>query len=189
MEDDYDSEFRFVGRPLAALQGIDDAGRVIYVGTFSKVLFPSLRIGYLILPPPMVNAFLTARALVDVHTPILEQRALADFIVEGHFRRHLRRMRIIYAERRAALLEAARSMPLEIHGPEAGFHCIGYLPEGMDDLALVRKAAAQGLELWTVSDFSIEPQTRKGLVLGYGDYNVKQIREGMRRLAAAMRSV
>jgi len=190
LEDDYDSEYRFAGRPLAALQGLDDAERVIYIGTFSKVLFPALRLGYLILPPPLVEAFLTVRRLMDVHTPMLEQAVLTDFIAEGHFRRHLRRMRTLYAERRAALLEAVRELPLEIHSPEAGIHCIGWLPDGMDDLALARRAAAHGLNLWPVSSFSIKPSsTRKGLVLGYGEYSVKAIKDGVRRLAAAMRSV
>ncbi len=135
---------------------------MIYIGTFSKVLFPALRIGYLILPPPLVDAFLTVRRLIDIHTPMLEQAVLTDFIVEGHFTRHLRRMRTLYAERRAALLEA-------------GIHCIGWLPDGMDDLSQVRKAAAHSLDLVPVSNFSIEPLARKGLVLGYAEYSVPEI--------------
>ncbi|HEU0297432.1 MAG TPA: PLP-dependent aminotransferase family protein, partial [Anaerolineales bacterium] len=119
IEDDYDSEFRFTGRPLAALQGLDDANRVIYVGTFSKVLFPSIRIGYMILPTPLIGPFLNVRRLVDIHSPMLEQAVLADFMIEGHFRRHLRRMRTLYAERRRVLLEAVTKLPLEIHSPEA----------------------------------------------------------------------
>ncbi|MGQ0601256.1 MAG: aminotransferase-like domain-containing protein, partial [Anaerolineales bacterium] len=188
IEDDYDSEYRFVGRPLAALQGLDEADRVIYIGTFSKVLFPALRIGYLILPPPLVEAFLTVRRLVDIHTPLLEQAALADFMAEGHFTRHLRRMRTLYAERRAALLEAANSLPLEIHSPEAGIHCIGWLPEGMNDSLVVRKAAANGLDLSSVSSYSLEPLARQGLLLGYGGYSVPEIKAGMRRLAIVLRS-
>ncbi|MCI0395997.1 MAG: PLP-dependent aminotransferase family protein [Chloroflexi bacterium] len=189
LEDDYDSEYRFAGRPLAALQGLDDAGRVIYIGTFSKVLFPALRIGYLILPPPLVDAFLTVRSLIDIHAPILEQAALADFMVEGHFTRHLRRMRTLYAGRRAVLLEAVRELPLEIDSPEAGMYCIGWLPDGMDDVSVVRQAAAQGLDLTPVSRFSMEPLARKGLVLGYAAYSVQQIQDAVRRLAAALRSV
>ena len=190
LEDDYDSEFRFSGRPLAALQGLDESERVIYIGTFSKVLFPALRLGYLILPPSLVEAFLNVRQFIDGHPPMLEQAVVTDFIVEGHFRRHLRRMRTLYAERRAALLEAVRELPLDVQSPEAGFHCIGWLPEGMDDLALVGQAVAHGLNLWPVSSFRMEPSaTRKGLVLGYGEYSVKAIRDGVRRLAAAMRSL
>ncbi len=112
LEDDYDSEFRFGTRPLATLQGLDDADRVIYIGTFSKVLFPSIRIGYMILPPPLVDAFLKVRRLIDIHSPMLEQAVLTDFMVEGHFTRHLRRMRMLYAERRSALLEAASRLSL-----------------------------------------------------------------------------
>ena len=189
LEDDYDSEYRFAGRPLAALQGLDDAGRVIYIGTFSKVLFPALRLGYLILPMPLVEEFLRLRRYMDTHLPILEQAVLTDFMAEGHFIRHLRRMRTLYAERRAALLEAARNLPLDIYAPEAGIHCVGWLPEGMDDQALVRQGAAHGLDLTPISIFCMEPLARKGLLLGYGGYSVAEIRAGVRRLAAALRSV
>ena len=189
LEDDYDSEFRFSGRPLTALQGLDDADRVIYIGTFSKVLFPALRIGYLILPPPLIDPFLKVRRLVDIHSPMLEQAVLADFMIEGHFRRHLRRMRTLYAERRSALLHAASELPLDIHSPEAGIHCVGWLPDGMDDLALASKAADYDLDLTPVSSFGIEPLTRKGLLLGYGGYSVQEIKDGVQRLGALLRSV
>jgi GntR family transcriptional regulator / MocR family aminotransferase len=186
LEDDYDSEYRYSGRPLAALQGLDDTGRVIYIGTFSKVFFPALRIGYLVLPTSLVEPFLTVRHYVDVHPPILEQAVLTDFIREGHFERHIRRMRKLYAERRAALLEAIKDLPLEIDEPEAGLRCIGWLPEGMDDVALVQKAAEHGLELWPVSAFSIEPIKRKGILLGYGGSSKEVMQDGVRRLAAAL---
>jgi GntR family transcriptional regulator/MocR family aminotransferase len=186
LEDDYDSEYRFGGRPLAALQGLDDADRVIYIGTFSKVLFPALRIGYLIVPLPLIDAFLTIRRLIDIHPPMLEQAALTDFIVEGHFTRHLRRMRTVYAERRGALLEAARDLPLEIQSPEAGIHCIGWLPDRMDERSVVRQAAARGIDLTLVSSFSIEPLARKGLLLGYGGFSTHEIKNAVRRLAAAL---
>ncbi|MCK6630538.1 MAG: PLP-dependent aminotransferase family protein [Anaerolineae bacterium] len=188
LEDDYDSEYRFAGRPLAALQGLDEAGRVIYIGTFSKVLFPALRLGYLILPPPLVEAFLTVRRLIDIHPPLLEQAVLTDFITEGHFTRHLRRMRTLYAERRAALFEAAKNLPLEIDSPEAGIHCVGWLPDGMDEVALVRQAAAHDLDLTPVSLFSLDPLPRRGLLLGYGGYSVPEIKAGVHRLAAALHS-
>jgi GntR family transcriptional regulator / MocR family aminotransferase len=189
LEDDYDSEFRFAGRPLAALQGLDDAGHVIYIGTFSKVLFPALRIGYLIVPPPLVEAFLAVRRLIDIHPPMLEQATLADFIVEGHFARHLRRMRTLYAERRAALIEAASALPLDIQAPEAGIHCVGWLPDATDELALVRRAATHGLDLAPVSLFSLEPLGRKGLLLGYAGHSVQAIQDGVRRLAAALQAI
>ena len=188
LEDDYDSEFRFAGRPLATLQGLDDADRVIYIGTFSKVLFPSIRIGYMILPPLLVDPFLKVRRLVDIHTPMLEQAVLTDFITEGHFTRHLRRMRTLYAERRGTLLTAAKKLPLEIHSVEAGIHCVGWLPDGMNDLAVASKAAKYNLELTPISIFSIEPLSRKGLLLGYGGYSVQEIQAGVRRLEALLSS-
>jgi GntR family transcriptional regulator / MocR family aminotransferase len=188
LEDDYDSEFRFGTRPLATLQGLDDADRVIYIGTFSKVLFPSIRIGYMILPPPLVDAFLKVRRLIDIHSPMLEQTVLADFIVEGHFTRHLRRMRMLYAERRSALLEAASRLPLELDSPEAGIHCVAWLPDGMDDLALASRAMNYDLNLTPISSFSIEPIARNGLLLGYGGFGVQEIKEGVQRLGALLGS-
>ena len=189
IEDDYDSEYHYTRRPLPALQGLDDAGRVIYIGTFSKVLFPALRIGYMILPPNLVDAFRIVRNLIDSHPPILEQAVLADFLIDGHFARHLRRMRRLYADRRAALLDAAGELPLEILSAEAGMHCVGWLPEGMDDLSLVRAAASHGIDLVPVANFSMEPMQRKGILLGYSEYTVEQIREGVQRLAEAMNSI
>jgi GntR family transcriptional regulator/MocR family aminotransferase len=188
LEDDYDSEYRYAGRPLATLQGLDTTDHVIYIGTFSKVLFPALRIGYLILPLTLVDAFKAVRGFIDVHTPMLEQAVLADFIAEGHFTRHLRRMRTLYAERRSALIKAADGLALEIFSPEAGIHCIGWLPDGMDDVSLIRRAAAMGLDLWSVSNFCINPPVRKGLLLGYGGYSVPKIKDGIRKLAIAMSS-
>ena len=189
LEDDYDSEYHYTRRPLPALQGLDHDGRVIYIGTFSKVLFPALRIGYLILPLHLVEAFRTVRNLIDTHPPMFEQAVLTDFIVEGHFTRHLRKMRSLYAERRAALLEAAREINLEIHPPEAGMHCIAWLPDGMDTLVLAREATNKGVDLAHVSHFSIEPLARDGILLGYSDYSLEQIQDGMRRLAMAMDSI
>jgi GntR family transcriptional regulator/MocR family aminotransferase len=189
LEDNYDSEYRFAGRPLATLQGLDQAERVIYIGTFSKVLAPALRIGYLILPPPLVKPFLMVRRLLDFHMPILEQAALADFMAEGHFTRHLRRMRTLFAERRTALLDALRSLPLEIHAFPVGSHCIGWLPAGMDGLQLVHQAAANDLNLWLVSRYCIEPLAREGLVLGYGDHGKEEMQEAVRRLAQVMHAV
>jgi GntR family transcriptional regulator/MocR family aminotransferase len=109
-------------------------------------------------------------------------------MIEGHFTRHLRRMRTLYAERRNALLEAASELPLEIDSPEAGIHCVGWLPEGKDDLAVVSKAADYDLNLTPISSFSIEPLPRKGLLLGYGGFSVQEIKDGIRRLGALLHS-
>ncbi|MEZ4616023.1 MAG: PLP-dependent aminotransferase family protein [Caldilineaceae bacterium] len=189
LEDDYDSEFRFAGRPLATLQGLDRADRVIYVGTFSKVLAPALRIGYLILPPLLVEPFLTVRRLVDFHLPVLEQAVLADFMAEGHYTRHLRRVRTLFAERRAALLTALADLPLDLHAPEVGSHCIGWLPAGMDGLRLLHQAAAHDLNLWLLSSYSIEPMVREGLVLGYGDHGEAEMQVAVRKLGEVIRLV
>ncbi len=187
IEDDYDSEYRFHGRPLASLQGLDDTGRVIYVGTFSKTLFPALRLGYLILPPALIDTFLAARAYIDVHAPALEQGALADFIADGHFGRHLRRMRGFYAERRAALLRALEGLPLEPFAADTGMHCIGWLPAGSDDAAIARAAAAHDVDVTALSRFSLTPRSRPGLLLGYAGVNPAEIRAGARRLALALK--
>jgi GntR family transcriptional regulator/MocR family aminotransferase len=189
LEDDYDSEYRFGGRPLATLQGLDEAERVIYIGTFSKVLAPALRIGYLILPPSLVEPFLKVRRLMDFHLPILEQAVLADFIAEGHFTRHLRRMRTLFARRRAVMLQALHALPLEIHAFPVGSHCIGWLPADMDGSQLVHLAAANDLNLWLVSTYSIEPLARDGLLLGYGDHDEAEIQDAVHRLDTAMRTL
>jgi len=192
LEDDYDSEYRFSGRPLEALQGLDSTHRVIYLGTFSKVLFPALRLGYLVVPPDLTEIFVAVRQFVDRHVPILEQMALADFITEGHFTRHIRRMHTRYAERRAALIAAVASELgelLEVHAPEAGMHLVGWLPPHMDDAAVAQQAATYGVEVLPVSVFSREPMRRGGLVLGYAAVNEQEIRDGVHRLAMAIRSM
>lgn len=183
LEDDYDSEFRFAGRPLATLQGLDEAGRVIYIGTFSKILAPAFRIGYLILPPPLVKPFLAARQLIDFHMPLLEQAVLADFIAEGHLARHLRRLRTLFAARRAALLAALRPLPLAIHAAPVGSHCVGWLPTGVDGPQLAQQAAANDLNLWLVSTYCMEPLARDGLLLGYGDHDEAEIQGAVGKLA------
>jgi len=188
LEDDYDSEYRYAGRPLAALHGLDRAQRVIYIGTFSKVLFPGLRLGYLILPPALVEPFLAMRRFIDTHPPWLEQAVVAEFLAGGHFARHLRRMRALYAERRTALLEAFRPLPLDMQSPEAGIHCVGWLSHGLDLASLLRGAAAHDLELTPLSAFSIDPPERHGLILGYGGLSVQEIKSGAKRLAAALRA-
>jgi GntR family transcriptional regulator/MocR family aminotransferase len=189
LEDDYDSEYRFAGRPLATLQGLDEAERVIYIGTFSKVLAPALRIGYLILPPRLVEPFVKVRRLIDFHLPILEQAALADFLAEGHFTRHLRRVRTLFAARRAALLAALREIPLDIQASPVGGHCIGWLPTGVDGVRLLHEAAAHDLNLWLLSSYSMQPPAREGLLLGYGDHDQAVMQDAVCRLATVLRAV
>jgi GntR family transcriptional regulator/MocR family aminotransferase len=190
VEDDYDSEFRYDSRPLAALQGLDGDGRVIYVGTFSKVLFPSLRLGYLIVPPDLVDAFLSARLFADSHSPLLDQAVLADFIAEGYFERHVRRMRMIYHERQETLVEAAgRELAglLEAAPTQAGMHLIGWLPAGVDDVHASRAAASEGVDAIPLSFSGTVATGRGGLVLGYAGASPPEIRVGAARLAQALR--
>jgi GntR family transcriptional regulator/MocR family aminotransferase len=190
IEDDYDSEYRYVGRPFAALQGLDMAGRVIYAGTFSKVLFPALRLGYLVVPPDLVEAFVAARLFADMHSPVLEQAVVAEFITEGHFARHIRRMRVLYAERQAALVEAAQQLSawLTIRPSEAGLHTLGWLPAGSDDQAIAQLAAQHQIITPPLSHYYIEPGEQRGLLLGYASGPIPAIHAGIRRLAAALSS-
>ncbi|WP_051579859.1 PLP-dependent aminotransferase family protein [Pseudonocardia acaciae] len=190
VEDDYDSEYRHAGRPLASLQSLDDDGRVIYVGTFTKVLFPALRIGYVVVPEDLVDAFLAARRFSDACPGALQQATLADFIGEGHFERHLRRMRTLYAGRAAVLSrEATRHLDgiLELQPPTAGIHVVGWLPSGVDDHMASRSAAAAGVVTRPLSMYRSGRSGRPGLVLGYGYIDEDGITRGVRRLAEALR--
>jgi GntR family transcriptional regulator / MocR family aminotransferase len=189
LEDDYDAEFRYAGRPLEALQGLDDDGRVIYLGTFSKVLAPALRLGYLVVPPGLVAAFSRAREVSGRHAPMVEQAVLADFMVEGHFARHLRRMQGIYAERQAALLAAARDLAgglIDVRPADAGLHAVGWLPEGSDGGRVARRAAALGVSVYPFVLPVTSGPPRHGLMLGYAPYTPGATREAMARLAEAI---
>jgi GntR family transcriptional regulator/MocR family aminotransferase len=189
LEDDYDSEFRYSGRPLSALQGLDRGGQVIYIGTFSKVLLPSLRIGYLVVPSDLVDPFITARILNDCCAPTMVQAVLTDFIIEGHFEHHLRRMRTLYAERQQVLVEAARrelAGLIDLEPCETGLHLIGWLPDHSDDTGLMQLAEARGLETRALSGTCIEPVARRGLLLGYGAVDEATIRAGVTRLARVL---
>jgi GntR family transcriptional regulator/MocR family aminotransferase len=188
LEDDYDSEFRFAGHPLASLQGLDDAESVIYVGTFSKVLFPALRLGYLIVPPGLVDAFLAFRSATDYHLPILEQAALTDFIAEGHFTRHIRRMRTLYATRRTMLMDALKATSLEIDASETGMHLVGWLPDGVSDIWVEQRAAERQVRVMPISTFALEADLRAGLVLGYAAVDETEIRRGAQELARLLES-
>jgi GntR family transcriptional regulator/MocR family aminotransferase len=189
LEDDYDSEFRYASRPLSALQGIDEDELVIYTGTFSKVLFPALRLGYLVAPPALVDAFAAARLFTDTHAPIGEQAVLAEFLTEGHFERHVRRMRSLYHERQQVLIEATKhelAPALTIGASEAGMHVVGWLAPGVDDRRASRQAARHGVDAIAISAFALEPPARGGLVLGYSHVAPAEIRSGVRKLRKAL---
>jgi GntR family transcriptional regulator/MocR family aminotransferase len=188
VEDDYDSEYRFSGRPLEALQGLDRAERVIYVGTFSKVLFPALRLGYLVAPAALVPGFLAARRFTDVHLPPLEQMALADFLVEGHFARHLRRMRLVYLQRRDALVEALRREledVVTVDVPEAGMHLVVWLSAGLSATAISRQGGLRGLNMLPI----LQNGRREGLMLGFAADTPAALRAGVRALAEIVRAM
>ncbi len=192
LEDDYDSEFRFSGRPLEALQGLDQARRVIYIGTFSKVLFPALRLGYLVAPVELIKGLIAARHFIDVHPPLLEQMALADFIAEGHFTRHLRRMRTLYLERRNALISALKEEfgeRLDITIPEAGIHLLAWLPPGLNSREVAAQAARHGLDIAPVSAASEHAARGDGIMLAYAGADPALLRAGVRRLALALSSL
>jgi GntR family transcriptional regulator/MocR family aminotransferase len=185
VEDDYDSEYQFGIRPIASLQGLDSDARVIYAGTFSKVLFPALRVGYLVVPRDLVPAFSATPDAADVFPPTLYQAVLTDFIQEGHLGRHLRRMRILYKNRRNALVDAIRDQMgdmLEIVSAEAGMYLAALLPPGVEDSAVSRKAAERGVSAMPLSACCLKRLARGGLVLGYGCADTMQILNGVREL-------
>jgi GntR family transcriptional regulator/MocR family aminotransferase len=185
IEDDYDSEYRFGSRPIPSLQGLDTDARVIYVGTFSKVLFPALRLGYMVIPKDLVSAFSAARDAADIFSSTLYQAVLTDFIREGHFARHIRRMRMLYMERQKSLVKAIRSQMgdmLEVIGAEAGMHLVALLSRGIDDVAVSRKVAQNGISAIPLSSCYLKTPKRGGLILGYGGANVHQIHDGIRKL-------
>jgi GntR family transcriptional regulator/MocR family aminotransferase len=189
IEDDYDSEYRFGSYPIGSLQGMHGDSRVIYVGTFSKVMFPALRLGYVVVPHDLVAAFAAVLDAAGIFTSPIYQTVLADFIQEGHLARHIRRMRMLYMERRKTLVAALRTQlgdTLDILGADAGMHVVALLPPGVDDVAVSRSAAGQGLAALPLSTCYVCPPDRGGLVLGYGGATLHQIRDGVRRLTASL---
>lgn len=185
VEDDYDGEFRYDGQPLESLQGLDGAARVIYVGTFSRTMFPALRIGYLVAPTVLMPALTYAKWLTDRHTGTLEQQALAHFIDSGAYERHLRRVRRRNAQRRNALLEAIGrylGRRIEVGGDGAGAHVVVWPTQPLNESAVVAAAAERGVGIYGVSAYYSSAPARPGFLLGYDCLHEKQIVEGIRRL-------
>lgn len=190
IEDDYDSEYRYDSLPIASLQGLDHNSRVIYVGTFSKTLFPSLRLGYIVIPPDLVSQFCAVRQAMDVFPPHLYQAALNDFISEGHFARHIRRTRLLYAERRNLLVEAIHNefaASVDLHGADAGVHLALTLPSGRRDTAVCKRAAQEDLWLWPLSGCYLEKPSQ-GFILGFGSTTPQDIPKGVANLRAIVGS-
>jgi GntR family transcriptional regulator / MocR family aminotransferase len=190
IEDDYDSEFRYGSRPLASLQGLDDAGQVIYVGSFGKTLFPGLRVGYLVAPEALAESFATASAELYREGQLLQQAVLAEFIAEGHFTSHIRKMRGLYGQRREALLHAAASRygdALPAMGGDAGLHVVMQLPEGCDDRAVAEAALARNIVVRPLSGYYAErSRAASGLLIGYACVPDEEIAPAFNLLSEAI---
>ncbi|MBI2687849.1 MAG: PLP-dependent aminotransferase family protein [Acidobacteria bacterium] len=189
IEDDYDSEFRYRGHPVASLQGLDREDRVLYIGTFSKVLMPSLRLGYMVVPPDLVDTFIAARAHYDWSSPIIEQATLAEFMSEGHFARFIRRNRALYAERQEILLDAGKRHLrglVDLQPKDCGMHLLGWLPKGFDDRDCAALLYENGVEALALSQFASAPSDPGGLLLGYAPFDARTIEAGAEKMAAVL---
>ncbi len=185
-EDDYDGEYRYAGRPVPALQGLDRHNVVLFAGSFSKVLFPSLRLGYVVVPEWLAEPFAATISLTTRHAPLLDQAVLADFFADGHFGRHVRRMREVYAERRAVLLEASQqhwSGLLEISGIEAGLQTAAWLTRGTDGGQVAQAAEKRDVEVTSLARYFRGRPAREGLHIGFAAVDTHEIRRGVRELA------
>ena len=193
VEDDYDSEYRYAGAPIESLHGLDGAGRVFYVGSFSKILSPALRLGYVVVPPPFVRAFTVGKTAADLGSPSFGQRVLADFIAEGHFEVHLRRARRRHAARREALLAALERHVgdrVDVHGATAGLHVLltlhGRKPHEVRGIMAQARAREVGVYS-TVACYVTRPR-RAELLVGHGSLNEHEIAEGIERLGDVLRA-
>jgi len=184
-EDDYDSEYRYSGRPVPALQGLDRAGMVIFGGSFSAVMFPAMRLGYLVVPEEMIEIFAAAQSVSTHHPPLLGQAVLCDFITEGHFARHIRRMREVYAERRSVLMKAAREKlagAVEIPDVEAGLQTVGWLKRGLSAEKVSQAAADRNVEVIPLRRYGYGRAPETGIVLGFAAVEPKELRRGVEEL-------
>ena len=189
-EDDYDSEYRYSGRPVPALQGLDRAGVVIFGGSFSAVMFPAMRLGYLVVPSEMIDVFAAAQSVSTHHPPLLGQAVLCDFITEGHFARHIRRMRQVYAERLGVLLKGAREKLtglVEISNVEAGLQTIGWLRDGVSAEHVAAAAAKKNVEVIPLQRYAFGRVRGNGIVLGFAAVEPRELRRGVEELASVLR--
>lgn len=192
IEDDYDSEYRFSGSPPASLQGIDSDGRVIYVGTLAEVMFPALRLGYLVIPQDLIPSFLDIRNATDtLATSVLYQMAMTDFIREGHFSRHLRRMRDVYMQTRNMLATAIAARTdglLEVVGDEAGMRLLALLPARIDDVEIATKCPKTSATVYPLSECYMNPPQRGGLMIGYANLDANDIPELVKDLKSLVKA-
>lgn len=191
-EDDYDSQLRFSGRPLAALQSLDSSGVVIYSNSFNKMLFSSLRLAFLVVPPRLVDAVTAARSVLDRFPSVPDQATLCDFITEGHMEQHMRRMRELYETRFEALMRGARRHLgglMQFTGPAAGLQAVGWLAEGIDEDAAWRRAAESGVSSVALSHLRIDRAMPAGLVLGVGSAGVRSIWRAVQQLEQVLREL
>ena len=189
VENDNAGEFHYEGQPLESMQGLDTEGRIVYIGTFSRTIFPSLRIGYMIVPKPLVPAFTSAKWLCDRHTATLEQETLAEFITGGMYERHLRRLRRRNTARREALLDAIHRYlgdRVEVTGDGAGFHVVLWPSRAISENTAIEKAASRGVGIYGISRYFLARLSRTGLMLGYSRMNEEEIREGIRLLGETL---
>jgi GntR family transcriptional regulator / MocR family aminotransferase len=188
LEDDYDSDYRYEGMPISSLQGLDPNSRVVYIGTFSKVLFPSLRLGYFVIPASLVDRFVNVRLAMDIGPPMFHQRVLADFIQDGHFSRHIRRMRMLYRERRNALVSSIEQQfggSVEITGEQAGMHlCV--VMKGISDREIVARATRANLCLVPLSSSYMGKTSRQGFILGFGSTPASEMANAVRKFSAVL---
>ena len=190
IEDDYDSEYRYGEQPIPALQGMDKTQSVIYIGTFSKTMFPSLRIGYLVVPQLWISLVSKAKWLCDRTVPLLEQYALTDWIAEGHFERHLRRMRQLYNSRRQVLVRALEKYfgdRVTIVGANAGIHMMVRIETDLSDRTVIQQAAAMGVGLVSARDYYLKPRYQGEFIFGYAQLEEAQIEQGVLRLSQVLR--
>jgi GntR family transcriptional regulator/MocR family aminotransferase len=189
-EDDYDSEFRYRGHPLPALKSLDEADRVFYAGSFSKVLSPGLRLGYLVVPSSELNRFSRDTELFAPISSLLDQMVVADFMIDGHFARHLKQMRRLYAERRNALVSALHKLfgdGIVLHVPTGGMHVIGRFPGCRDDVALAASAQRGGLGPFALSSCAVGNSVDPGLLLSFTNIPVEAAAREAQRLLQAIR--
>jgi GntR family transcriptional regulator/MocR family aminotransferase len=190
-EDDYDAEFRFAGPPLPSLQGIDNSGRVIYAGTMSKILCPSLRLGYIVAPEPLVDSMAKIRSAMDQHSPAIDQATLARFITEGFFLSHIKRMRKIYSERRDFFIKQFNTLLGDrfiLQVPEAGLNIVAWLKRE-EDFPMIRRLTLEiGVRPSSLSFFCIQAKLKPAFLFGFAAWTPAQIRESLVKLASALKA-